>query len=526
MQRLQVNDSAALPPKSFYTLARVGGGLTYAEWDELEAKLPLQAWQGGLRLPPHFKPWKPARRDIPNFLVDPKQSIILELKCAEINKSTDFSSGYTLRFPRVEAIRCDKPWSQCLTVTELKEIYENPVRKPTAEARLAFTPPSSTTVQVPALPMSPSLSSSSFPPPATPASSHLYRRASPPVRIVDTYRTVDLSTVPVERNLMQGTEVCVIGDFALLTQSSDEDSDSAGSGSETNGEGGDLSAASNSSADDRRVLSKAEVEKMVLANGGKLTSSPRQGETALVLAPDAKSLRVKLLSKAGKFDVVGLSFLLRCIRQGRLTPPRFGEYLYMTQDKMTESVDLFGDPYVEPTTVKTLARCFRQIKTTLPTAGSRAPPAGSALLVQLLQHDNDPDVRAIFDKMPLALFGGCNIYLDRFADLGPTTQDEDGASRKPLPVTRLDHIEPAILLHGGQVSDSLHVGVTHVVVDRRDPERFPLLATRLKQLRRLPVRQMGKRVVGSEWVEACLEAGTLVVPSSSEHAVRLRHTSP
>jgi len=341
-------------------------------------------------------------------------------------------------------------------------------------------------------------------------------KAPPPVRIVDTYRTVDLSTVPVERNLMQGTGVCVIGDFALLTQSSDEDSDSAGSGSETNGEGGDLSAASNSSADDRRVLSKAEVEKMVLANGGKLTSSPRQGETALVLAPDAKSLRVKLLSKAGKFDVVGLSFLLRCIRQGRLTPPRFGEYLYMTQDKMTESVDLFGDPYVEPTTVKT----------TLPTAGSRAPPAGSALLVQLLQHDNDPDVRAIFDKMPLALFGGCNIYLDRFADLGPTTQDEDGASRKPLPVTRLDHIEPAILLHGGQVSDSLHVGVTHVVVDRRDPERFPLLATRLKQLRRLPVRQMGKRVVGSEWVEACLEAGTLVVPSSSEHAVRLRHTSP
>ena len=92
-------------------------------------------------------------------------------------------------------------------------------------------------------------------------------------------------------------------------------------------------------------------------------------------------------------------------------------------------------------------------------------------------------------------------------------------------MTRLDHIEPAILLHGGQVSDSLHVGVTHVVVDRHDTERFSLLATRLKQLRRLPVRQMEKRVFGSEWVKACLEAGTLVVPSSSEHVVRLRHTS-
>lgn len=531
MQQLQINDSAALAPKSFYTLARVGGGLTYADWDELEAKLPLQPWQGGLRLPSHFKPWKPARRDIPDFLVDPKKSIILELKCAEINESTEFSSGYTLRFPRVEAIRYDKPWSQCLTVTELREIYENPVRKPTAEARLAFTSSSSTTVQVPALPMSPSLSSPSlFPPPGIAASSHRDRKSPLPVRIVDTYRTVDPSTVPVERNLLKGTEVCVIGDFALLTQSSDEESDSAGSGSDTNGEGG-LSVASNSSADDRRVLSKAEVEKLVLANGGTLSSSPRQGETALVLAPDAKSLRVKLLIKAGKFDVVGLPFLLRCIRQGRLTPPRFGEYLYMTQatrDKITESVDPFGDPYVEPTTVKALARCFRQMKTTFPTAGSRGPPAGSALLAQLLHHDNDPDVRAIFDKMPLALFGGCTIYLDCFADLGPTTQDGDESSRdqrprEPLSVTRLDHLKPAIWLHGGHVSESLHVGVTHVVVDRRDTERFSLLAARLKQLRRLPVRQVEKRVVGSEWVEACLEAGTLVVPSS-EHTVRLRYT--
>jgi hypothetical protein len=131
--------------------------------------------------------------------------------------------------------------------------------------------------------------------------------------------------------------------------------------------------------------------------------------------------------------------------------------------------------------------------------------------------------------MPLALFGGCSIYLDRFADLGPTTQDEDDTSRdqrpgKPLPVTRLDHLEPALRLHGGHVSDSLHVGVTHVVVDRRDTERFSLLAVRLKQLRQLPVRQVEKRIVGSEWVEACLEIGTFVEPSS-EHAVRLRYTS-
>ena len=124
-------------------------------------------------------------------------------------------------------------------------------------------------------------------------------------------------------------------------------------------------------------------------------------------------------------------------------------------------------------------------------------------------------MRAIFDKMPLALFGGCNIYLDRFADLGPTIQNEDDASRKLLPVTRINHLESAVRLHGGRVSDSLHMGVTHVVVDRRDTERFSLLAMRLKQLRRLPARQVEKRVVGSEWVEACLEAGALIVPSSS-----------
>lgn len=84
-------------PKCFYTLGRCGSGISFAEWEELEKKLPLKPWKRGTVRLSHFKPWKPTKRDIPDFWVDPKESVILEVKCAEINESESFAAGLTLR---------------------------------------------------------------------------------------------------------------------------------------------------------------------------------------------------------------------------------------------------------------------------------------------------------------------------------------------------------------------------------------------------------------------------------------------
>ncbi len=44
-----------------------------------------------------------------------------QIKAAEIIESDQYKTECTLRFPRVEKIRYDKPWFQCMTVEELED---------------------------------------------------------------------------------------------------------------------------------------------------------------------------------------------------------------------------------------------------------------------------------------------------------------------------------------------------------------------------------------------------------------------
>ena len=76
--------------------------------------------------------------DTPNLLIDPSKSVVLQLKCAELIPTQNFSTGvtcrygrvvtigvasyavtYFLRFPRTERIRYDKATSECLTMGEV-----------------------------------------------------------------------------------------------------------------------------------------------------------------------------------------------------------------------------------------------------------------------------------------------------------------------------------------------------------------------------------------------------------------------
>lgn len=45
-----------------------------------------------------------------------------QVKATEIMPSHTFKSKITLRFPRIERVRYDKPWHDCLTVKEFESI--------------------------------------------------------------------------------------------------------------------------------------------------------------------------------------------------------------------------------------------------------------------------------------------------------------------------------------------------------------------------------------------------------------------
>jgi DNA ligase-4 len=50
--------------------------------------------------------------------------LCVQVKAAEIVETDQFATGYTMRFPRVDKIRYDKPWYDSMTLEELNDIRQ------------------------------------------------------------------------------------------------------------------------------------------------------------------------------------------------------------------------------------------------------------------------------------------------------------------------------------------------------------------------------------------------------------------
>ncbi|CAL8118040.1 unnamed protein product [Orchesella dallaii] len=63
-------------------------------------------------------------RKTPDFVIDPKESIVVQVKASEIIPSDVYSIKYTLRFPRITRIRKDKCPSEAMTVQEFVRLND------------------------------------------------------------------------------------------------------------------------------------------------------------------------------------------------------------------------------------------------------------------------------------------------------------------------------------------------------------------------------------------------------------------
>ena len=97
---------------------QVGTGYSLDELAVLRRRLQPH-WQNWnqKKLPACFKKWKPGKRDdIPDFWIEPRNSVLMELKGYEVTATDQFAANLCLRFPRVVKIRDDKDWTECMNM--------------------------------------------------------------------------------------------------------------------------------------------------------------------------------------------------------------------------------------------------------------------------------------------------------------------------------------------------------------------------------------------------------------------------
>ncbi|KAH7544705.1 hypothetical protein FEM48_Zijuj01G0014600 [Ziziphus jujuba var. spinosa] len=126
---MEMNDSNNVLLGSFISFCRVGTGLSDEELDAVVTKLKpyFRKYDYPKRAPPSFYHVTNNSKERPDVWIDnPEKSIILSIT-SDIRtiRSEVFAAPYSLRFPRIDRVRYDKPWHECLDVQSFIELVHS-----------------------------------------------------------------------------------------------------------------------------------------------------------------------------------------------------------------------------------------------------------------------------------------------------------------------------------------------------------------------------------------------------------------
>ncbi|GIX83138.1 DNA ligase 4 [Caerostris darwini] len=175
-------------PGCFYSFCKVGSGYTLKELHELSGKLGDHWKTFDFKNPPVCYMMGTSRKELPDVWIEPSKSVIVQVKASEIIRSKFFALPHTLRFPRVEKIRYDKPWQDCMTIQELEELQN------LAQGRLA------TKRSIPSEDEN------------SPKKQRIQRERN--ITVAPHFRPTDVSSVEKVSEIFKGKEICVV--FSLL----------------------------------------------------------------------------------------------------------------------------------------------------------------------------------------------------------------------------------------------------------------------------------------------------------------------
>uniref|UniRef100_A0A3P9LD70 DNA ligase n=1 Tax=Oryzias latipes TaxID=8090 RepID=A0A3P9LD70_ORYLA len=287
-------------PSVFHSLCRIGSGYTMKELYDLGLKL-AKHWKVYRRSDP--PPSLLCSTEKPEVYIEPCNSIIVQVKAAEIIPSDMYRTNCTLRFPRIEKIRDDKEWHQCMTLAELDQLRSK------ASGKLA-----SRHLRI----------DDGDDQPQKKKKRKLPTKAKKAVSILDHFKPQDLSAVSKETDMFEDVEFCILN------------------GTEDH--------------------PKSELEKGVASCGGIVVQNPGR-DTYCVIA-GAENMRVKNLISSDQHDVVWASWLLECLERKEVAPWQPRHMIHMsptTREHFAKEYDPHGDSYFLDTDGQQLREVFGRI---------------------------------------------------------------------------------------------------------------------------------------------------------------------
>ncbi|KAK2178306.1 hypothetical protein NP493_548g00024 [Ridgeia piscesae] len=290
-------------PSRFQSFCKVGSGYTRRELFEFNRKMADHWTVFDKKNPPQWLHLASGLKQRPDAWIEPSNSSILQIKAAEIVDSDQYKTGCTLRFPRVEKIRDDKPWYDCMTTHDIEELWKKSSGK--LAGRYA------------------EVDEDEDAGPVKKRRVTTARHVRPTV--MDKFKATDVSGVTQVSEMLCDKEVCVI----------------------------------NGPVDQP----KAALEKLVAELGGSFVQNPGE-ETFCVLA-DKVNLKVRNIMKKGVYDVVRAQWLLRCRDQGQLLPWNPSDMIHKspkTAAQFALDYDRHGDSYYDDATVESLKKVFEKIQ--------------------------------------------------------------------------------------------------------------------------------------------------------------------
>jgi DNA ligase-4 len=415
-----------------WSFFKVGGGFTREDYADVRGRTEGKWHDWDPRRPPPFIELggheQNRQHERPDQWIRPSDSVVLECKAASVESSDKFRFSLTLRFPRFKQLKKDKRWDQALSVQEFLEVKSR-AETEKSEKEKEFKIEQSRRKKA--------------------------RTSKKPLTVVGNDTVTTPYAGPASK-VFEGLN------FFIMTEQIHP-----------------------------AKKSKADLEALVKANGGKIVQRDSTDKD-LVIVADKRLIKVASLEKRATNNIVKPVWIQDCIKQNEIDsaplpyllpfePNRHMFYLHDDdQLDFENSVDKHGDSYARDIgDVDEMRKLL---------AGVVAEPDETRAFKQERFLDQLEDHGESFAHLKTHIFGAIKAAFQSDPEYS-------------VGVFRIQLAKNYIRFGGGVVADGIHEeGLTHLVVleEQSSTHSGNAKVTALA------------RTVGVAWVEKCWEAGTMV----------------